>query len=129
MSRHNPRVDEGVREAVATIIERDLSDPRVAFVTVTDVRVTPDRKHATVYYTTVDRDLIARDPRRTGGDDVAEPEEAQAALEGAAPRIQALLAQRMRIRNTPQLRFEPDPVAERASKVDQLLRELREDRP
>ena len=126
MSRHNPRVDEGVREAVATIIERDLSDPRVSFVTVTDVRVTPDRKHATVYYTIVDRDLIAHDPRRTGGDDVAAPEEAQEALEGAAPRVQALLAQRMRLRNTPQLRFEPDPVAERASKVDQLLRELRE---
>jgi len=129
VNRRNPRVDEGVREVVASIIEHDLSDPRLSFVTVIDVRVTPDRKYATVYYTTVDRDLIARDPGRTGGDDVAEPEEAQAGLESAAPRVQKLLAQRMRLRNTPQLRFEADPAAARAARVDEVLRELRDREP
>lgn len=125
--KRNPRLDGAIREAIASILETDVADPRLTFVTVTEVQATQDTKHATVYYTTLDPDLVAEDPRRTGGDRVAEAHEVAAALEGAAPRIQALLAQRVRMRNTPQLRFVPDPVAEQAGRVEELLRRVRKD--
>lgn len=123
--KRNPRLDGAIREAIASILETDVADPRLSFVTVTEVQSTPDTKHATAFYTTLDPSLLARDPRRTGGDRVAEPHEVAAALEGAAPRIQTLLAQRVRMRNTPQLRFVPDPVAEQAGRVEELLRRVR----
>lgn len=125
--KRNPRLDGALQEAIASILETDVADPRLRFVTVTEVQATQDTKQATVFYTTLDPGLVARDPRQTGGDRVAEPHEVATALEGAAPRIQALLAQRVRMRNTPQLRFVPDPVADQAGRVEELLRRVRDD--
>jgi ribosome-binding factor A len=125
--KRNPRLDGTVREAIADILESDLSDPRLSFVTITEVEVTQDVKHATVFYTTLDPDLVSRDPRRTGGDRVAPAHEVAAALDSAGPRVQSLLARRVRMRNTPQLTFVPDPVAEQASRVESLLAEVRRD--
>ena len=55
-------------------------------------------------------------------------EQVAAALESARPRLQSLLGTRVRLRNTPVLRFEQDPVRETADRVEQLLRDLRRDR-
>lgn len=123
--RRNPRLDGTVREALADLIESEFADPRLRFVTITEVQTTPDVKQATVFYTTLDPELVSRDPATTGGDRVAEPHEVAAALDAAAPRLQSLLAQRVRMRNTPRLRFEPDPVAAQAVRVEELLRDVR----
>jgi ribosome-binding factor A len=125
VKKRNPRLEGTVREAIADILESELADPRLSFVTITEVELTQDVKHATAYYTTLDPELVSRDPRRTGGDRVAPAHEVAAALESAAPRVQSLLARRVRMRNTPQLKFVPDPVAEHASRVDALLAEAR----
>lgn len=123
--RRNPRLDGTLREAIADILESEFADPRLTLVTITEVQTTPDVKYATVYYTTLDPEVVSRDPRRTGGDRLPEPHEVAAALAAAAPRVQALLAQQVRMRNTPQLTFEPDPVAAHAVRVESLLREVR----
>ena len=121
----NPKVDGSVREAIASIIENDISDPRLQFVTITEAEVTQDQKRAIVYYTTLDPEILDRDPARTGGDRLPEEHEVAAGLDSARPRIQGLLSDRVRLRNTPQLEFVPDPVADQADKVESLLRELR----
>ncbi len=125
MKKRNPRVDVSVREALAHLLEAS-ADPRLQFVTITEVAVTQDAKQATVYYSTLDPSVVARDPRHTGGDRVPEAHEVRAGLDSARPRLQSLLAQRVRLRNTPQLRFVPDPVAEQATRVEALLRQVRE---
>lgn len=127
MKKRNPRLDAVVREAIADILESEFADPRLSFVTLTEVEVSQDAKHATAYYTTLDPDLVSRDPRQTGGDRLAPAHEVATALDAAAPRVQSLLARRVRMRNTPQLSFVPDPVAEQATRVEALLAEVRRD--
>lgn len=127
MARRNRRVDTLVQQVVAELLEEEIADPRLQHVTVTGAEVTPDHKHATIYYTSLDPAVLARDPARTGGDRLAEAGDVAEALTAAAPRIQGLLGRRTRLRNTPQLRFEYDQVAREARRVDELLHEVRDD--
>ena len=129
MAKGNRRLDQHVKEAVAQIVEQDISDPRLNLVTITDVEVTSDQKYATVYWTALDRGLVSRDPSRTGGDPLPEEDEVAAGFEAARARIQGLVARRVQSRNTPELRFRPDPVASQAARVEDLIRRVRsEDR-
>lgn len=122
--KRNPRVDRVVRDAVADLLRTEVADPRLVFVTVTEVDVTPDHDVADIYYTSLDPGVVARDPRRTGGDRLPTAEEVTAGLEAAAPRLRSLLGTRARLRVTPELRFRPDPVAEQADRIETLIRGL-----
>jgi ribosome-binding factor A len=122
--KRNPRVDRAVHEAVAELLESEVADPRLAFVTVTEAEVTQDHEVATIYYSTLDPELVTRDHRRTGGDRVPESHEVEEGLASAAPRLRALVGRRARLRTSPELRFRPDPVVEQANRVEQLLRDL-----
>lgn len=126
--KRNPRVDRQVRAALADLIETELADPRLAFITLTEVDVTPDQEVATVYYSTLDPAVVSRDHRRTGGDRVPTAEEVADGIEAVLPRLRSLLATRLRLRVTPELRFRPDPVVAQAARVEQLLRDVAEQR-
>jgi ribosome-binding factor A len=102
------QLKEILGEEVAT-----LSDPRIrGLVTVTGVRVNPDLSAATVFYSV----LAGEDAR-----------EAREGLQSAAGRLQAAVGTQTRLRRTPRLRFEPDPVVEHVSRVDAALREVKAD--
>lgn len=122
--KRNPRVDKAVREAVADLVDSEVADPRLAFVTFTEAQVTPDHEHALVFYSTLDPQVLAADPRRTGGDRVPSSEEVADGLASVAPRLQGLVSRRARLRTTPELTFAPDPVVEQASRVEELLRRI-----
>lgn len=124
VKKRNPRVDKLVREAVADLVDTEISDPRLTFVTFTEAQVTPDHEHALVYYSTLDPSVVSRDPRRTGGDRVPSPAEVAAGLTSAAPRLQGLVSRRAKLRTTPELRFEADPVVAQAARVEELLRDI-----
>jgi ribosome-binding factor A len=105
------KVESQLKEIVGEEVAA-LSDPRIrGLVTVTGVRVSPDLAHATVFYSVL------------SGEDV---EEAREGLQSAAGRIQAVVAAQTRLKRTPRLHFEPDPVVDRASRIDAALREVRE---
>lgn len=127
--KRNPRIASQVRTALAELIETEVADPRVAFVTLTEVDVTPDHDVATVYYSTLDPGVVALDPRRTGGDRVPTAREVAEGLASAAPRLRGMLARRVGLRAAPDLRFVPDPVVEQAARVESLLRDLDADAP
>lgn len=124
-SRRNRRLDATVRQALAEIVEQEIADPRLTFFTITDVEVSLDSSYATVYWTSIDPDVVSGDVRGGVGDPVAAPHEVEAGLEAAAPRIRSLLGRRLSTRRTPELRFHRDPVVERAGRVEELLRRLR----
>jgi ribosome-binding factor A len=106
------KVESQLREIVGEEVA-GLSDPRIeGLVTVTAVRVSPDLAHATVFYSVL------------AGED---EEGARAGLNSAAGRIQASVGAQTRLKRTPRLHFEPDPVVERATKIDAALREVRAD--
>ena len=124
MSRANRRLDQHVKEAVAQVVEEEISDPRLNLVTITDVEVSADQKYATVYWTALDRDIVSNEGVR-GGDPLPQPDEVAAGFDAARSRIQGLVARRVQSRNTPELRFLADPVATQAARVEEVIRRVR----
>jgi len=103
------RVGEEVREVLAEAIQR-LKDPRVGFVTVTGVKVSPDLKRAWVYYTSLG-DAKARAGTR-------------AALRSANAHLRAVIGREVRLKYLPELSFEEDASIQHAEKIDGLLATL-----
>lgn len=103
------RVAEEFREILAEEIPQ-LKDPRVGFVTVTRVEVTPDLRKAIVYYTVMGQD---KDHRRT-----------RAGLNSAKAHLRSVLGQQIRMKFTPDLEFEEDVGLEQVERVTELLRQI-----
>ncbi|HVP02903.1 MAG TPA: 30S ribosome-binding factor RbfA [Solirubrobacteraceae bacterium] len=103
------RVDEAVREVLADAIARHVKDPRVGFVTVTDVNTSPDLRHARVHVSVL-------------GDEEAR----EACLDGlrsAHGILQREVGHQLRMKRTPTLDFELDDTALRAARLERLMRE------
>ena len=108
---HRPeRIAETLREEIAQIVGYELEDPRLTLVTVTEVRVAPDLRDASVYVT-------------VQGDE-HEHELAMRALQHAAPYVRRQLGFSLKLRHTPALHFVRDTVEEKAKRVDALLQEI-----
>ena len=98
----------------------------LTMVSITEAQVSQDAKEAIVFWSVPDRDVLSPDRNgRVRTDDLPRPDQVAAALESARPRLQSLLSTRVRLRNTPVLRFQQDPVRETADRVEELLRDLR----
>ena len=106
------RMADRVKVIVAEMLERRIKDPRLGFVTVTDVRVTPDLREATVFYTVL-------------GDDAARADSA-AALESARGVLRSEVGKQTGVKFTPTLEFVLDALPEAATHVEDLLRQARE---
>ncbi len=112
MSERTRKIESRLKEIVGEEVAA-LSDPRIhGLVTVTEVRVSPDLSHATVFYSVLDEDA---------------DKEAKEGLQSAAGRIQSSVGAQTRLKRTPRLRFEPDPVVEHAAKIEAALREVRKE--
>lgn len=101
------RMSVRVREIVADVIERQVKDPRLGMVTVTDARLTPDLREATVFYT-------------VWGDDAVRADTA-VALESAKGVIRSAVGRGTGLKHTPSLAFVPDGVPENAKHIEALL--------
>jgi ribosome-binding factor A len=104
------RVDRLVQAVVADSLERN-PDERLALVTVTGVHVDPDLRHGVVFYA-------------TRGKDDAEVEEA---LEEARVSVQRDIGREVRMKRTPQLRFERDPAMDAGWRIEEILKRQREE--
>jgi ribosome-binding factor A len=106
----NPRarkIAERIQVIVAETLEHRIKDPRLGFVTVTDVRVTGDLQHATIFYT-----VMGSDDDRAG---------TQAALESAKGVVRREVGRGVTLRLTPSLEFVPDALPEGVSQMEDLL--------
>jgi ribosome-binding factor A len=111
-SKRPDRVSEEFREVLAEEIPR-LKDPRVGFVTVTGVTVTPDLRRARVLYTALGDE---RERRAT-----------RAGLRSASGHLRRVLGHEVRLKFLPDLEFEEDPAPVQAGRVDELLRRIHEE--
>ena len=114
MTRRTERIGEQLRAALAELLHREVTDPRVGAVTLTQIDVAPDLSHAVVSWSALDV---------RGGVDV---EAVSEGLASAAPFLRKRLAKTLTLRRMPELRFEYDPSIERGSEMINLLRELNE---
>ena len=110
----NPRVRkiaDRIQVIVAQMLERRIKDPRLGFVTVTDVRVTGDTQQASIFYTVYGED-----------DDLAST---AAALESAKGLLRSEVAKQLGMRHAPTLSFIPDALPENARHLDDVLAKAR----
>jgi ribosome-binding factor A len=110
------RVDEAIRQVLGDAVAGDLKDPRVGFVTVTDVRTSPDLRHARVYVSVLG---VAGGP--------SGPDERELTLDGlrsAHGFLQARVASELRLKHTPALEFFYDDTTDRALRVEELIEEI-----
>lgn len=128
------RMPERIKEQLAELMPT-LKDPRIGFVTITDVRTSADVSHATVYYTVLAPGPHAgatdRSDEAVVGDDEAQRRAREHTAEGlasATPLLRRELGRRLRVRQVPTLDFVHDPVPEQGRRIEQLIREARTDR-
>ena len=111
----NPRVRkiaDRIQVIVAQMLERRVKDPRLGFVTITDVRVTGDTQQATIFYTVLGED--------------ADLTSTAAALESAKGLLRSEVAKQLGMRHAPSLEFVADALPETARHLDEVLAKARE---
>lgn len=104
------RVAEQMKKELGEILTRKIKDPRVGFVTVTDVEVTGDLQQATVYISVL-------------GDD-AKKQDTLLGLAKAKGFIRSEIGNRIRLRKTPEITFEFDEALEYGNRIETILRDI-----
>lgn len=104
------KVAQAIKEEVAQIVQQEIKDPRIGFVTISRVTVTPDLEHAAIYFSILE-----------GHGDWAKTE---AGLKSAQGYVRRLLGERLRIRVTPEVIFRPDPSVAESIRMSKLIDEL-----
>jgi len=112
MTRRTAQIGDLIKEELGRLLEREVKDPHVGFVTLTDVEVSPDLRLARVYFSVL-------------GDEQA-VQESQAALTRARGFLRRELGQRLDLRYVPELHFYLDPSIERGQRIADLLRQVRQ---
>jgi ribosome-binding factor A len=105
------KMADRIKEIVAKRLDKGLRDPRLGFVTITDVRVTGDLQHASILYTVYGSDEERRD--------------SALALKAATGMLRSEVGRNITARLTPSLEFIPDAIPENAEHIEALLREAR----
>ena len=109
------RISEALREELNELIAYELSDPRIGEAVVTEVLVSPDKKHAQVRLHLANQSSGSK--------------ETIAALEGARRFLRQQLAERLNIFRIPELHFEADVTSGLSGRMDHLLKRVRRGRP
>jgi|Deesub1362A_J573_1020465.scaffolds.fasta_scaffold02271_3 ribosome-binding factor A len=104
------RIADRIAEELSDLLFKEVKDPRLDGVTITDVEVDRELAYATVYFTALNA------PSRL--------DEIQAGFQHASGFLRSQLATRIPLRSFPRLRFRYDPSQDRGARIDELLREI-----
>lgn len=104
------RVSLALKREVAQMLLREIKDPRIGMVTITGVKMSPDLRHAHIYYSVLGEDKELQD--------------SAAGLKQATPFIQRQIGRRLRLRYTPEIDFQFDHSLEYGSHIEQLLKSI-----
>ncbi len=112
MSQRIERLQKLAKGVLGDEIQR-LKDPRIGFITITEVRITHDLGFAKVYVTVMgDEEAVTR---------------SLAGLQSAAPHLRTILGHAMRTRHVPELDFLRDDLSEKATRIEELLNRIHEE--
>ena len=107
MSVKHQRIESTISREVTKIIQQELKDPSLGFVTITEVRVTNDYSFAKIYIT-----FLGQDPRQQKG---------LQTLNKAKGHIRSLLSKKLTIRKVPELIFELDETFKNAQRIESII--------
>ena len=110
MSRHD-RAKEAIKKEVSNILLEELEDPRLGFVTITDVELSQNMRHAKVFFSVLGKE---EDYKKT-----------KDALDSALGFIRRLVAERVNLRLAPEIIFREDRSSEYSMKIQQVLEEIK----
>ncbi|MGI8742733.1 MAG: 30S ribosome-binding factor RbfA [Bryobacteraceae bacterium] len=110
MDHRTERISEALREELSELIGYEMSDPRIGSAVVTDVHISPDKRHALI---------------RVG----VQSEQAVLALETAKGFLRRELGKRLQMYRIPELHFEADALAEAGDRMGHLLKRIKKGRP
>lgn len=106
------KLAEQIKQIAASMLERRIKDPRLGFVTITDVKIGKDNKEAVLYYTVL-------------GDDQARADTA-AALDDAKGQVRTQVSRQLGMRFAPTIAFMPDVLPEATQHFEDLLAQARQ---
>lgn len=112
MGKRTVMLADQIREVVARYIELRLKDPRIGFVTITDVRLTGDNRDATIFYTVYGS--------------AEEFQETTDALQEAKGQIRTAVGRQLGMKFTPSITFQADAIPESSKVIDDLLAKAKE---
>jgi ribosome-binding factor A len=105
------KVSEAIKQEISNIIQTELKDPRIGFITVTSVEITHDLRYAKVFFSVLGKE--------------EEHEKTKEALDSALGFIRRLIAQRIRLRFAPEISFREDRSAEYSIEIQEALDEIK----
>ena len=108
-------MSRALQRAISEIIQNEVDDPSIGFVTITGAEVSPDMRNATVYYS------VLGEPEQV--------EESTKGLKRARKFINVQLGARLQMRYTPLVYFRLDETAERAQRIERILRDIEQAEP
>jgi ribosome-binding factor A len=107
------RVADLIKQEISDILRRQAGDPRIANITVTDVKLTDDLRSARIYFVELGKDRLSADVEK--------------GLSKAKGFLKRELGKRLQLRYIPELAFFYDPSFEYGSRIEKLLKEVRKD--
>jgi len=107
------RVADLIKQELSSILRREVGDPRIANITVTDVKLTDDLRSARIYFVELGKDRLSADVEK--------------GLSKAKGFLKRELGKRLQLRYVPELAFFYDPSFEYGSRIEKLLKEVRKD--
>jgi ribosome-binding factor A len=107
------RVADLIKQELSAILRREVGDPRIANITVTDVKLTDDLRSARIYFVELGKDSLSADVEK--------------GLSKAKGFLKRELGKRLQLRYIPELAFFYDPSFEYGSRIEKLLKEVRKD--
>jgi ribosome-binding factor A len=115
VTRRSDRVADALQQAIAELLLREIRDPRIGMVTITGVRISPDLRHARVFFSRLGEER--------------ERAESLAGLRSASGFIRAQVTRKLGLRVAPEIVFEFDPGLEHAERVSELLKRTQRGEP
>ena len=109
--KRKDRVGDQIKKEVSQIIQRELKDPGIGFVTITDVELSPDLKNAKIFYS-----VLGDEQKRQSSDQ---------ALQRAVFFIQHEIGRKMRLKYTPKIKFVYDRSLEKGARIEKALEKIR----
>ncbi|MFH1754034.1 MAG: 30S ribosome-binding factor RbfA [Candidatus Omnitrophota bacterium] len=113
MGTRPERVQEALRREISMIVQKEIKDPRLGFITVTKVEITKDLKNAYVYYSVLGKDKDANNAKH--------------ALQSAAGFIRKLVGDRISMRYVPAITFRQDKSLEHTKRIYEILDNIKKE--
>lgn len=114
-SQRPTRLGEVIKTEVSQIFHREMKDPRMGFVSVTDVEVTQDLSAVRIFVSVLGDEAAGKDTMK--------------ALDSATGFVRSELGKRIRLRHVPELSFKLDTSIERGSRISKILNDIRDGKP